>query len=89
MSRPSAEALREATLALVRERGPGRTACPSEVARRMDPQRWRELMPAVRSAAGELAAAGRIEVTRKGRRVDPAAARGPIRLGLPEAQDSE
>ena len=89
MSRPSPAALREAILALARERGPGRTACPSEVARRLDPEGWRELTPAVREAAGTLAASGRIEVSQKGQAVDAASARGPIRLGLPAAHDSE
>jgi len=37
-------------------------------------------MALVRDAAGVLAAAGRVEVTQRGRRVDVGAARGPIRL---------
>lgn len=63
-------------------RGAGRTLCPSEVARALDPAGWRALMPAVRAEAARLAAAGLIAVTQGGRPVDALGARGPIRLGL-------
>jgi hypothetical protein len=66
----------------VAARGPGRTICPSEVARALAAD-WRPLMPAVRAEAARLAAEGRIAVTQKGRPVDPETARGPVRLGLP------
>lgn len=62
-------------------RGAGKTICPSEVARALGPA-WRELMPAVRQAASELQAQGRLRVTQKGERVDPLRAAGPIRLGM-------
>ncbi len=78
----------EATiLDLVQSRGPGKTICPSEAARRLDPETWRVLMPAVRAAAASLHAQGRIVVTQRSRPVDPLAATGPIRLGLPPAVD--
>lgn len=68
-------------LRLAGARGPAASFCPSEVARALDDD-WRPLMPAVRAVAAELADAGRIVVTRRGRRVDPRAVRGPIRLRL-------
>jgi hypothetical protein len=55
--------------------------CPSEAARRLGAD-WRALMPEVRRVAAGLAAEGRLVVTQKGARVDPAAARGPVRLRL-------
>ncbi len=58
----------------------GTTICPSEAARRVDPEEWRELMPAARAAAGRLAAAGQVEVTQGGEVVDVATARGPVRI---------
>ena len=67
-------------LARTAARGVGRTLCPSEVARALADD-WRPLMPAVRAVAAELAEAGRIVVTQKGRAVDPRTARGPVRLG--------
>lgn len=58
----------------------GTTICPSEAARRVAPEQWRELMPAARAAAGRLAAAGHVEVTQGGEVVDVATARGPVRI---------
>ena len=55
------------------------TMCPSEVARALSDD-WRPLMDDVRAAAGRLVASGDIEVTQGGAVVDPATARGPIRL---------
>lgn len=76
-----------AILAAARARGAGRTLCPSEVARALDPGGWRGLMPAVRAAAGRLAAQGVLAITRKGVPVAPDA-RGPVRLGLPPSAPS-
>lgn len=73
----------EATiLRLVAARGPGRSICPSEAARALDPD-WRRLMTATRRAAIRLALAGRIEILRKGRPVAPEGVRGVIRLRAP------
>ena len=58
----------------------GTTICPSEAARQVGADEWRDLMPAARDAAGRLAAAGRVEVTQGGTVVDVATARGPVRL---------
>lgn len=71
-----------ALLARADKRGPGRTFCPSEVARDMADD-WRPLMPEVREAAARLSDAGRLAVTRGGAPVDPRDPGGPIRLGLP------
>ena len=72
---------RKAILDLLADRDPGRTICPSEAARVLGgDDGFRPLMPVVRDAARALADAGRIEVTRRGRRVDIDTARGPIRL---------
>lgn len=70
-------------LELVARRGPGKTICPSEVARALGGD-WRAHMPFVREVAARLAAEGRIVVTQKGRVVEADRAVGPIRLGLPE-----
>jgi uncharacterized protein DUF3253 len=66
--------------ALLSQRRPGATICPSEAARAVDPEGWRDLMPAAREAAGRLAAAGDVEVTQRGEVVDVATARGPVRI---------
>ena len=67
-------------LRLTAMRGAGKSICPSEVARSLSPQGWRELMPAVRQAAAELQDEGRIQVTQGGEKADARSARGPVRL---------
>ena len=68
---------------LLDDRRPGATICPSEAARALDPEAWRELMPAARAAAGRLADAGTAEVTQGGKVVDVTTARGPVRIRRP------
>ena len=64
---------------LLRERGTA-TVCPSEVARRLEPDAWRPLMPEVRAVAAELQAKGELDAYQHGRPIDVATAKGPIRL---------
>lgn len=74
---------RDAILALLAERDQGKTICPSEAARVLAGDGdFRPYMEPVRAAAGRLADAGEVKVTQKGRRVDIATVRGPIRIGL-------
>ncbi len=78
-------ALETAIRALLAERQarhPGSTICPSDAARAIGGDRWRELMEPARRAARRLVARGEIDITQKGRVVDPDAFRGPIRLRL-------
>lgn len=71
-------------LELLAERGAGKSACPSEIARRLDAGHWRSRMDEVREVAIAMAAAGRIVVSQRGRAIDPArSVRGPVRLRLP------
>ena len=80
------KALETAILALLAERGAGKTICPSEAARRVageDPEAWEPLMEPARAAARRLGAEDRIVITQKGHPVDPSHAKGPIRLRLP------
>ncbi|HEX8054403.1 MAG TPA: DUF3253 domain-containing protein [Thermoleophilaceae bacterium] len=77
------ERIEREVLEMVAARGPGRTICPSEVARSLSgDDEVRPLMPHVREAAAQLAERGEIAVTQKGERVDARSAKGPIRLGL-------
>lgn len=73
---------RELILDLLAARDSGKTICPSEVARALDADNFRPLMPVVREAAGELVQEGRIEVTQRGAPVDITAVKGPVRLRL-------
>ncbi len=77
------DALEPVILDLVGRRPEGRTICPSEAARAVGGDSWRELMPDARAAAARLAERGEIVVTQRGAPVDALTARGPIRLGRP------
>ena len=63
---------------LLEERGEGKTICPSEVARALGGDTWRDLMQPIREVAAERAD---LETTRKGQLVDAVNPEGPIRLG--------
>lgn len=65
---------------LLARRAAGRTICPSDAARALDPEAWRERMDAVRAVAFAMADRGELEITQRGVVVDGRAARGPIRL---------
>jgi|GEM_PF-832147 len=74
------------SLLAVRTAGPGsatKTICPSEVARALWPEDWRDHMETVRVAANNLAAQHRLIITQKGQPIDMRNVHGPIRLGLP------
>lgn len=73
--------LREAILELARERGPDKTICPSDAARAIGGDDWRDLMDDARETARDLARAGQVQITQKGEVLDPDATwRGPIRI---------
>ncbi len=76
-------ALERRIVTLLDARAADASICPSEAARAVDPDGWRDLMPAARAAAGRLAAAGDAEVTQGGAVVDVATARGPVRVRRP------
>jgi hypothetical protein len=67
----SASRIEQAILDLVAARGTAKSICPSEAARTLGGARWRVLMPAVHRAALQLALAGRIDITQRGKRLDP------------------
>ena len=72
--------LEDTILLLLGSRAPTSTICPSEAARAVDPDGWRDLMEPARRAARRLVAADRVRITQGGEVVDPATARGPIRI---------
>ena len=79
----SPQTIDQAILTLATQRGPGKTACPSEVARALAPEDWRPLMEPIRQRARALATEGRIYITQAGTPVDPGEPfRGPIRLKI-------
>ncbi|RKO26825.1 DUF3253 domain-containing protein [Pseudarthrobacter phenanthrenivorans] len=72
--------LEESILELLAARAATSTICPSEAARAVGGEDWRDAMGPAREAARRLVAAGEVEITQGGSVVDPATARGPIRI---------
>jgi len=73
-------ALEAAIQSLLALRARDATICPSEAARAVGGENWRDLMERSRRAARRLVAQGLVEITQKGRVVDPSTAKGPIRI---------
>ena len=65
---------------LLAARDAGKTICPSEAARAVGGDDWRDLMQPARDAARSLVELGEVEVTQKGEVVDVTTARGPVRI---------
>jgi hypothetical protein len=80
MSSPVETALFE----LLAARPAGKSVDPAEVAKRVDPEGWRRLLPQVKGVAVGLARVGRLEILRHNKPVDPNAFRGVYRLRLPQ-----
>ncbi|MEU9590698.1 DUF3253 domain-containing protein [Streptomyces sp. NPDC048193] len=81
--RQLAHRLEQAIRDLLERRAATASICPSDAAREVyegDDDGWRALMEAARRAAWRLVAAGEVEVTRAGRPVTEAEARGPVRI---------
>lgn len=79
---PSIETIRSCLREMAAARGASKTFCPSEVARSLAEDGWRDLMPAVREVAAELVEDGELRCTQRGSEVDPVKAHGPLRLQL-------
>ena len=74
------ERLAAAMRVLLRHRNVDATICPSDAARVVGGESWRELMDPARDVAGELAGDGVLTVRQHGQAVDLATAQGPVRL---------
>lgn len=88
----AADEAEAAILALTAARGPEKSICPTEAARALAPEAWRRRLPDVRAAAVRLAKAGRIQITRHGKAVDPDDFKGVYRLkaaGCVEGSDAD
>ena len=81
-----ASPLEQAIFDLLSRRDPGKSICPSEAARAVDPKGWRRLMGQTRATAVGLARRGQLVITRHGRPVDPESFKGVYRLRLPDPE---
>jgi hypothetical protein len=82
------ETIEDLVLRLAKERGQGKTICPTEAAKAAAEQRgeenWQGRLPAVKAAATRLALRGSVSIYRKGKPVDPETFKGIYRIGLPQ-----
>lgn len=76
-----------AVLELLAERADGLTICPSEAARRIAPDAWREAMPTVHEAARALVAEGRVVITQGREVIVPTDVVGAYRIRLADSGD--
>lgn len=72
--------LEDSIRALLAARAADATVCPSEAARAVGGEDWRDLMEPARRAARRMVDAGDVEITQRSAVVDPSTARGPIRI---------
>ena len=83
---PNLTEIEETLIALLAERGPGKTLGPMDVARAIGgdhPDGWGPLMQPIRRVAVRLMQQGKLVLLRKGRPVDPDDFRGVYRIALP------
>ena len=71
-------------LILANQRGIEATYCPSEIARKMFPENWREQMHNVRLSTDNLVKKEMLVTLQKGKLIEelPSEAKGPIRLRI-------
>lgn len=72
--------LERTILGLLGQRANGATICPSEAARAVGGDDWRDLMEPARRATRRLVVEGDVVVTQGGAVVDPSRAKGAIRI---------
>jgi hypothetical protein len=74
----------DAILAAIDARAAGKTICPTDAAKVLDPENWRARLHQIRSAGVHLARTGAIAIYRKGKPVSPDGFKGVYRLGRPQ-----
>ena len=83
MSQP----IEDAIFDLLKDKAPGKSISPEDVAKAVEPERWSRLFGHVRTTAVNLAREGRIEILRHNKPVDPENFKGVYRLRLPVPEE--
>ena len=68
---------------LLAAKPPGKSIDPAEVAKAMDAEGWRRVLPQVRSVSVGLARIGKLVILRHNKPADPNSFKGVYRLRLP------
>lgn len=69
-------------LSTATHRGAEKSTCPSEIARMLFPDNWRNHMQDVREVATDLHKKGSVVITQKGVPVDVEHMKGPVRIKI-------
>jgi len=69
-------------LTVATRRGPEKSTCPSEIARLLYPDNWRDHMKNVVDVAISLHNEGKVVITQKGIAIDVNHIKGPIRIKI-------
>ena len=77
--------IEEVLFAMLDEIEPGKSVSPEQVARALDAEGWRRLLPQIRATVRGLARQGRVVITRHGKPADPENFKGVYRLRAPDA----
>jgi len=72
----------ETIISIATHRGPEKSTCPSEIARRLFPDDWREHMKNILDAAIDLHHQGKVVITQKGGPIDVNHIKGPVRIKI-------
>ncbi len=75
--------IEETLLAMLAQVSPGKSLDPAAVAKSLDPEGWRRVLPQVRATAVGLARQGRLVILRHNKPADPDSFKGVWRLRLP------
>jgi hypothetical protein len=87
--RPGRLTPEDAILAAIDARDDGKTICPTDAAKVLDPENWRARLHQIRAAGVHLARTGVISIYRKGKPVSPDGFKGVYRLGRPPAGSAQ
>jgi len=72
--------IEDAIFQALAEAEPGKTVSPEAVARAVDAENWRRVLPQVRATAVGLARQGKLIITRHGKPADPNGFKGVWRM---------
>jgi hypothetical protein len=78
--------LEAAIVALLDQRSAQASICPSEAAKMVGGEQWRDLMEPARAAARRLVVTGTVEIFQGSQVVDASTAKGPIRVRKSQAR---
>lgn len=77
--------IEETIFKLLADVGPGKSLAPETVARTVDAENWRRILPQVRAAAVGLARQERLVILRHNQPADPDTFKGVWRMRLPNS----